>query len=308
MSKRLIGVFLILLLPHLSEGADKQKKAYELIYEDVQLLRQQFLQLNQKIEKNSEEISFIRKQLEELLGMVKHLQTEQASIKEDQKKIPDQYQVLLEKLETITLQLIKFSEELTEIKMASLPSAEQREENIEGEQEKLPPEKGKEEKKEKEQPGKQTEEKKEEKAPEKPEAPASTNLSPQEVYNMAYSDYRKGNFELAIDGFKMYREQFPESPLADNSLYWIGECYFSQKKYPEAIEQFNELILNYPRGDKIPAAYLKKGISLMELGKKEESLIVFKLLISKYPLEEETKIAQQKIKELLSENERYQQP
>jgi tol-pal system protein YbgF len=308
MSKRLIGVFLILLLAHASEGADKQKKAYELIYEDVQLLRQQFLQLNQKIEKNSEDISFIRKQLEELLGMVKHLQTEQASIKEDQKKIPDQYQVLLEKLETMTLQLIKFSEELTEIKMASLPSAEQREENIEGEQEKLPPEKGKEDKKEKQQPGKKAEEKKEEKAPEKPEAPASTNLSPQEVYNMAYSDYRKGNFELAIDGFKMYREQFPESPLADNSLYWIGECYFSQKKYAEAIEQFNELILNYPRGDKIPAAYLKKGISLMELGKKEESLIVFKLLISKYPLEEETKIAQQKIKELLSENERYQQP
>ena len=106
----------------------------------------------------------------------------------------------------------------------------------------------------------------------------------------------------------MYREQFPESPLADNSLYWIGECYFSQEKYAEAIEQFNELILNYPRGDRIPASYLKKGISLTELGKKEEALIVFKLLISKYPLEEETKIAQQKIRELLSENERYQQP
>jgi tol-pal system protein YbgF len=125
---------------------------------------------------------------------------------------------------------------------------------------------------------------------------------------MAYSDYRKGNFELAIDGFKMYREQFPESPLADNSLYWIGECYFSQRKFAEAIEQFNELILNYPRGDKVPAAYLKKGISLTELGKKQEALSVFKLLISKYPLEEETKIAQEKIKELLSENERYQQP
>jgi TolA-binding protein len=53
---------------------------------------------------------------------------------------------------------------------------------------------------------------------------------------------------------------------------------------------------------------LKKGISLTELGKKEEALSVFKLLISKYPLEEETKIAQQKIRELLSENERYQQP
>jgi len=296
MSKRLIGVFLILLLALAPAGADKKKKAYELIYEDVQLLRQQFLQLKKKIDKNNEDITFIKEQLDELLNMVKHLQTEQASFKEDQKKIPTQYQIVLEKLETMTLQLIKFSEGLTEIKMASLPSPVQQEEDAEGKQEQPPPEKGKDDKKEEEQTG------------EKPEEPPSTHLSPKEVYNMAYSDYRKGNFELAIDGFKMYGEQFPESPLADNSLYWIGECYFSQKKYAEAIEQFNELLLNYPRGDKIPAAYLKKGISLMELGKKEESLIVFKLLISKYPLEEETKIAQQKIRELLSENERYQQP
>ncbi len=293
MRKRAIGVFLILLLALVSAGADKKKKAYELIYQDVQFLTQQFLQLKEKIEKNNEDISFIKEQLEELLNIVKHLQTEQASFKEDQKKIPTQYQILLEKLETMTLQLIKFSEGLTEIKMAFLPSPEQQEENLEGKQGQPPlPEKGKEDKKEEE----QTEE--------EPEKPPLTHLSPQEVYNMAYSDYRKGNFELAIDGFKMYKEQFPESPLVDNSLYWIGECYFSQKKYAEAIEQFNELLLNYPWGDKIPAAYLKKGISLMELSQKEESLIVFKLLISKYPLEEETKIAQQKIRELLLENER----
>ncbi len=293
MHKRVIGVFLILLLTLVSAGADKKKKAYELIYQDVQLLTQQFLQLKEKIEKNSEDVSFIKEQLKELLNMVKHLQTEQASFKEDQKNIPIQYQILLEKLETMTLQLIKFSEGLTEIKMAFLPSPEQQEENLEGKQGQPPlPEKEKEDKKEEE----QTEE--------ESEKPPLTHLSPQEVYNMAYSDYRKGNFELAINGFKMYREQFPESPLVDNSLYWIGECYFSQKKYAEAIEQFNELLLNYPRGDRIPAAYLKKGISLMELRKKEESLIVFKLLISKYPLEEETKIAQQKIRELLLENER----
>lgn len=295
--KRFIGVFLILLLPLAATGDDKRKKAYELIYQDVQLLRQQFLQLQEKIEKNTEDIDFMKEQLEELLNLVRLFQTEQASFKEEQKRIPTQYQILLEKLDTLNLQLVKFSDELTEIKRASLPSQEQKEENLENSQEQpfLPEKVIK-------------EEKEEEQAEEDPQTPPSPLLSPQEVYNMAYSDYRKGNFELAIDGFKMYREQFPESPLADNSLYWIGECYFSQEKFEEAIEQFNELILNYPHGDKIPSAYLKKGISLIELGKKEEALSVFKLLISKYPLEEETKIAQQKIKELLSENERYQQP
>jgi predicted aldo/keto reductase-like oxidoreductase len=45
---------------------------------------------------------------------------------------------------------------------------------------------------------------------------------------------------------------------------------------------------------------------LMELGRNEEALSVFKLMVSKYPLEEETKIAQEKIKELMSKNERHQ--
>ncbi len=93
-------------------------------------------------------------------------------------------------------------------------------------------------------------------------------------------------------------QQFPDSPLADNALYWIGECRFSQKRFDEAIDAFNEVILTYPDGDKIAAAYLKKGISYMELGKKDEALAAFKLLVAKYPLQEEAKIAQDKIKEL----------
>lgn len=283
------GIFLILLFPLFLGGADKSKKAYELIYKDVQLLKQQILQLDEKTENNTETIKLIKQQLQELLALVKLFQTEQASFKEDQKKISNQYLVLLEKMESIYSQLTRFSDELLELRRAALSQPEQEEEP---------------EKEQKPSPRKAKEEKKEAKdeVPQTPLPPPS--LSPQEVYNMAYSDYLKGNFQLAIEGFTLYRDNFPESPLADNALYWIGECHFSQKEYEKAIDQFNSLILNYPQGDRIPAAYLKKGISLMELGKKEEALVVFKLLISKYPLEEETKISQQKIKELL-ENERY---
>lgn len=286
------GIFLLLLIPFLVAGEDKQKKAYELIYKDIQRLKQQILQLDKKIENNQEDIKAIQKQLEELLTLSRFLQSAQASAREDQKKLPGQFQILLEKLEVINLQFAKLAEDLIEIKRTALPTPELPEEiqveKDESESEQTPPPKKVAEEEAQTQPS------------------LSPNLSPQEVYNMAYSDYLKGNFQLAIDGFKIYLEQFSESPVADNALYWIGECYFSQEKFEEAIEQFNKLILNYPQGDKIPAAYLKKGISLTELGKKEEALSVFKLLISKYPLEEETKIAQQKIKELGIGNERYQ--
>ncbi|MFQ6109380.1 MAG: tol-pal system protein YbgF [Candidatus Aminicenantales bacterium] len=279
------GIFVILLLPLLLCGVDKSKKAYELIYKDVQLLKQRIARLDEKIEKNSEDINRIKEQFEELLNLIRLLQRDQASFQEDQKKLPAQYQILVEKIEAVNSQLSRLFGELIEIKRAAVIPQTQVEES-----------KGEEVSPEKETKG---EEKKPEEESSKTPLP-SPSLSPQVVYNMAYTDYLKGNFRLAIEGFNLYREQFPHSPLSDNALYWIGECYFSLKDYEKAIEQFNELILNYPSGDKIAAAYLKKGISLMELGKKEEALLVFKLLISKYPLEEETKIAQQKIKELLS--------
>lgn len=284
----LSGILIFLLIPIFTFSSDKSKKVYELIYEDVQHLKQQILQIEKDIGQNREDIEIIKNQLNELLALNKLFQTEQARLKEDQKKLPTQYQILLEKLVTLNSLFLTLTEKLEGIKKSPYqPEVEQeKEKKAASEQVPLAEKQEKEKAVKKEEQGTRQ------------ETLITPNLSPQEVYNMAYSDYLKGNFQLAIDGFKIYLEQFPESPVVDNALYWIGECYFSQKKYKEAIEQFNELILSYPDGDKTPAAYLKKGLSLMELGKKEEALSVFKLLISKYPFEEETKIAQQKIKEL----------
>jgi tol-pal system protein YbgF len=290
MLNRFIRLFLVVLLLVCTARAEKSKKAYELIYQDVQIIKQQILQLTEKIKTNTEDIEVIKKQLGEVLTQLRLFQREQASIKEELKIVPTQYQILLEKLEEMNLLLIKIAEELLVLKGASLPSPPPQEEESEDEQ--APPK------------AQTAEEQEKEPTEEKSPLPA-ISLSPQEVYNMAYADYLKGNFQLAIDGFEIYKEQFSESPLADNAQYWIGECYFSQGKFEETIEEFNDLILNFPHGDKISAAYLKKGLSLLELGKKEEALSVFKLMISKYPLSEETKLAQQKIKELVQENERY---
>jgi tol-pal system protein YbgF len=292
-------VLFFLLIPFLLFSAQKERKAYELIYQDVQILKQQVLELDEKIGLHQEELRAIKQQMVELMELLRTLQSQQVSMQEDQKKIPAQYQILLEKLDAMTVQLARFSADLLEIKDASIPLLQQVEKAEES---------GENQEKEKQPPS--TAETGEEvqagEAEEEPKSPLPPNMSPQEIYNMAYADYLKGNFALAIDGFKIYLDNFAQSPFADNALYWIGECYFSQKEYEEAISRYNELILNYPLGDKVPAAYLHKGISLMELDRNEEALSVFKLMVSKYPLEEETKIAQEKIKELMSKNERHQ--
>lgn len=126
---------------------------------------------------------------------------------------------------------------------------------------------------------------------------AAPAADPSTVYYAAYSDYIKENFDLAIEGFRQFLRSFPDSGLADNSLYWIGECHYAKKKYPEAISTFNELLSRYKDGDKVPAAILKKGYALIELGRQGEGIAILKELISRFPLSEEASLAGQKIKE-----------
>ncbi len=287
MIKKFWGIILILCIPFTLSGIDKRKKTYELVYKDIQLLKQQILQIEEKINSNTNDIVYIKNQLNEILSKVDHFQKELASFKQNQKDVPIQYQVLIEKMDSIHRQLAKFSETLLELKRLSLQFMKPKEAS-EKEEKEGQPTPGEEE---------QISEKSTKKTEEEPKD-VQTLLSPREVYDTAYSDYLKGSFDLAIEGFKMYLEQFPESPLADNSLFWIGECYFSQEKYKEAINHFNDFIINYPTGDKLPSVYLKKGICLMELGENEEAASVFKRLISKFPLEEEARIAREKLKEL----------
>lgn len=285
MFRSLAGILAVVLCFPFSFGQDKSKKAYELIYEDIQVLKKQLFVLEEKFDRHAAEIESLKTQVRDLQSLVKLLQADQGNVQESIKNVPSQYQFLLDKIERVNLLLTKISEDLLTMKGGPAPapvSGQADKEKAAAPVQKRP-----------------TEQKTElPPAERKPPVFPSTSLSPQEVYNTAYGDYLKGNFDLATDGFKIYRDNFPDSPLADNALYWIGECSFSQRKFSEAIDEFNDLILDYPQGDKIAAAYLKKGLSLAELRRKDEALVVFKLLISKYPLEEEARIAQEKIKEL----------
>ena len=288
--KKALGVLLIVCLPFHAGGQDKQKKAYELMYEDVQLLKQQYLKLEKKLDAASDDIKVIRDQVRELTAQFKQFQAEQARSQENLKILPSLYQVFLERLGQIETELLKISEDLNILKSKPAPPVEQPQEALK-KGEKTPSSKKPKEPQKKEEP---PAEKKQTDA-----ARPQTNLSSQELYNTAFVDYQKGNFDLAIDGFSQFREQFPElTLLADNALFMIGECYFSQKKFDKAIDAFDELILNYPQSDKIAEAYYKKGLALLELKKKDEAIAVLTFLVSKYPLEEDAKKAQDKIREL----------
>lgn len=279
MNRKAAGAGLLLLVPLWAAAADKTKKATELIYDDVQALKKQVQEVAAELRRNAEDIRLLREQMDAIGELLRRSQAEQAGLKEEVRAVPQQYQALAGRLEQIGLDLARVSDLLVGLRGGAAAPAEAK--PAEGKAPSEPP------------PGAPPAEKRAA-AP----VPLPNNVSPQDVYTMAYNDYLKGNFDLAVEGFRMYKEGFPSSPLADNALYWIGECHYSQRRFEEAVARFDELILAYPQGDKVPAAHLKKGMSFAELGRTAEALAVFRLLVAKFPVEEETRIAQQKIKEL----------
>ncbi len=65
-----------------------------------------------------------------------------------------------------------------------------------------------------------------------------------QLYDSGINNYRRGKYYPAIEYFKKYLNQFPDSYKSENSLYWIGESYFELKQYDSAIAYFRKTLSN----------------------------------------------------------------
>lgn len=132
-----------------------------------------------------------------------------------------------------------------------------------------------------------------------PTADATTAVpDPEALYNTAYTDFNKGNYALAISGFEEYVERFPDSALADNAAYWIGECHFSQGNFDETIRAFDRMLQGYPESDKAAAGNLKKALAYLEQNQISQSIVQLYHVVSTYGGSDEAKIARDKLTSL----------
>jgi TolA-binding protein len=145
--------------------------------------------------------------------------------------------------------------------------------------------------------------------------PPVEGLSPEQVYQTAYLDFSKGNYPLAVSGFREFVRRFPDLDLADNAQYWIGESYFSMARsssaqgqteranqaLEQAVQEFKKVSLNYPRGDKVPTAIYKEGLALMELKQIRAAQARLQYLVDNFPQSEEAPLARERLAALASD-------
>jgi tol-pal system protein YbgF len=121
---------------------------------------------------------------------------------------------------------------------------------------------------------------------------------PEELYNGAYSKLSKGDFKASREEFKKFLELFPQTEYSDNAQFWIGESYYREKRYEEAIIEFEEVIKEYPQGNKVPDAQLKQAFSFIALNDNNSAKLLLGKIIKQYPDSDQAAIAQAKIKSL----------
>jgi tol-pal system protein YbgF len=121
---------------------------------------------------------------------------------------------------------------------------------------------------------------------------------PDVLYNNALRDYNGAKNDLAIQEFSDYVKFYPNTDLAGNCYFYLGEIQFRQGNYQQAAQNYNQVLQNFPTGSKVASAQLKKGFSLIELGKQDDGVAELRHVIQRYPRSPEALQARERLRKL----------
>lgn len=136
----------------------------------------------------------------------------------------------------------------------------------------------------------------------------SPDSDPGQMYENAFLDVRKGNYELAIGQLRDLLTYYGQSEYAPNAHYWIGECFYSlagtgaadegRHYYDSAVVEFTYLTDNFPQSDRMPTALYKLGRCYEELGDARRARTMYERVVEEYEKSLEAKPARNRLDQM----------
>ena len=118
------------------------------------------------------------------------------------------------------------------------------------------------------------------------------------LYSNGLRDIQSGKYELARSEFEDYLKYYGKTDLASNAQFYIGELYYRQKKYTEAIGEYDKVINNYPKSFKLAPARLHRATAMLALGQKSSGIRELREITKLFPGSEEARYARAQLKDL----------
>lgn len=120
-------------------------------------------------------------------------------------------------------------------------------------------------------------------------------------YQAAFDLLKNTQIDQAIAAFQNFLNTYPNSQLADNAQYWLGEAYYVNKAFPDALAAFQKVVENYPGSRKLPDAQVKIGYCDYELKQFPAARDALSQVVAKYPDAPAAKLAQARLEKMSAE-------
>ncbi len=103
------------------------------------------------------------------------------------------------------------------------------------------------------------------------------------AYREAYEAWRNDETELCIDRFGRFLQTHRSSVYADDSAYWLADCYYKQGDYRNAVLRYDDVVRTYPTSEKAAEALYRQGEALLRLNRGKAAQTAFERVLSEYP-------------------------
>lgn len=114
---------------------------------------------------------------------------------------------------------------------------------------------------------------------------------PEIAFSQAYLKYKNGEYDSSVNLFRDYLRSFGQTENSDDALFWIAESQAAQGRHAEALAEYDGLLTKYPNGDRAPGARLKKGLTLLQMERRQEGIETLKTVVSLHPNTQESETA-----------------
>jgi len=128
--------------------------------------------------------------------------------------------------------------------------------------------------------------------------PSTAGLSPARMLDSAKSDYFAGQWALAVSGFEALVRAFPRSEAAGEAQFYIGETYYAQNKWREAIDAYGLVLEKYRNTTWVPDAYRKRGQAYAQSGQPDKAREMWETVIKLYPESDAARLASQDLQRI----------
>jgi tol-pal system protein YbgF len=123
-------------------------------------------------------------------------------------------------------------------------------------------------------------------------------MSLDKTYTDARRDLQTGNADLASQEFHQILTYYPDSELAANAQYYVGEIAYNKGDYSGAVQSFDAVLERYPNNPKTADAHWMKGMSLVKAGQRNRAVQEFRALIEQFPRTDDARKAQAQLHQL----------